>query len=160
MTKAKMDQTVDLQAQLDKLVAQLEAAKAEGLKASEAEKRSKADYQNLVRRNQEDRAQLVKFASKALVSDMLQPLDHLSLAAAQLNDPGLNMVITQFWQKLNDHGLEAIDPVGQPFDLATMEAVDGGGKSELDDKPVVDKVVTKGYKLNGEVIQFARVILK
>jgi molecular chaperone GrpE len=169
MTKAKTKPPVDGAAPaatpnsvVTELQQQLEQALAMAHQATENERRAKADYQNLVRRNQEERGQLVKFATKALASDLLQPLDHLSLAAAQLNDPGLNMVIGQFWQVLNDHGLTVIDPVGQPFDLATMEAVDNGEKkaaAKSDEELRVTKVVTKGYKLNGEVIQFARVIL-
>lgn len=174
MTKAKSKPPVDSVDTMDsgaspindstvtvvELQQELEQVQAELQKAVETERRAKADYQNLVRRNQEERAQLVKFATKALVSDMLQPLDHLSLASAQLNDPGLNMVIGQFWQVLNDHGLTVIDPVGQPFDVATMEAVQNGNGGKISDKPVVSKVVRKGYKLNGEVIQFASVILE
>jgi molecular chaperone GrpE len=169
MIKSKQPTTAptqELEKKLKALTEALEQAQAHQLRAEEAEKRAKADYQNLVRRNQEERTQFVKFATKELMSDLLQPLDHLSMAAAQLNDTGLNMVIDQLWQRLQQHGLQAIDPVGQPFDVATMEAVEGKTEenntsdNQPAEKMVVGKVVTKGYILNGEVIQFARVILK
>jgi molecular chaperone GrpE len=149
--------TTDDQQKLLQLVEELQNAVT---KAQESEKRAVADYQNLIRRNQFERSQLVKLATKGLTQDLLQPLDHLALAAKQLNDPGLNMVISQFWQKLQEHGLEEINPVGEPFDVTTMEAVELNGKDQDDASLVVTQVRQKGYKLNGEVIQFARVVLK
>lgn len=131
--------------------------------AQEAEKRALADYQNVIRRNQEERVQFAKMATREMVSDLLQPLEHLSMAAAQLDDTGLNMVIDQLWAKLKDHGLEEIDPQGQPFNIETMEVVENqttenGAQLELETL-VVTKVQRKGYRLNGQVIQFARVTL-
>ena len=51
------------------------------------------------------------------------------MAARQLDDSGLNMVLTQLFDRLKEQGLEPIDPIGQPFDVETMEVVEQGGKS-------------------------------
>lgn len=120
----------------------------------EADLRSKADYQNLVRRTQEERSKLVKLASLGIVEDLLQPLDHLSMAAAQLKDSGLDMVVKQFWTVLNQHGLVETQVEGLPFDPHTMEVVDKQGDSDI-----VTGVVTRGYQLNGEVIRHAKVVV-
>lgn len=152
-----------LEEQLVELKKQLEEAGARAQRSHDGELRAKADYQNLVRRGQEERAQFIKFATRELVQDLLQPLDHLSLAAQQLNDTGLNMVVQQFWQTLNNHSLEEINPVGKPFDINTMEVVETAqsvNESQDQVSQIVEKVVKKGYKLNGEIIQFAKVILK
>lgn len=122
--------------------------------AQEREKRVLADYQNLQRRSMEERAAFIKMANKDFCQVLLQPLEHLSLAAANIQDQGLNMVVEQFWKELRDFGLEEIEVTGQKFDLNTMEVVDKQGDGEK-----VAKVVRKGYKLNGEVIQHAQVIL-
>lgn len=156
--EGKMLSVEELKRELDRLTEELAAAEARAQQFQEADLRSKADYRNLVRRGQEERAQFIKFATREFVQSLLQPLDHLSLAAKQLNDTGLNMVVQQFWQVLNNQGLEEINPVGQPFDVNTMEVVEKSGEDSKHQK--VSKVVTKGYKLNGEVIQFARVILE
>jgi molecular chaperone GrpE len=143
----------------DEAAKQIEELQAALTAAQEAEKRAVADYKNLVRRNQEERAALVKLATKGLVEDLLQPLGHLSLAARQLDDAGLNMVIGQFWQRLQDHGLEEINPEGKPFDITTMEAVESNGHSDDEENLIVVQVRQKGYKLNGQVIQFAKVVV-
>lgn len=129
--------------------------------ALEKERRALADYQNLVRRNQEERTRMARFAALDFVETILEPLGHLSLAAQQINDHGLNMVVDQLWGKLNEAGLEEINPVGQRFDVSTMEAVHTEGSKLGDDgMGLVKKVVTKGYKLNGEVIRHAKVAVE
>jgi len=120
----------------------------------EREKRALADYQNLQRRSMEERVAFIKMANKDFCQVLLQPLEHLSMAAANLKDQGLNMVVDQFWKELHEFGLEELEVVGQKFDLNTMEVVDKQGDGEK-----VTKIVRKGYKLNGEVIQHAQVIL-
>lgn len=128
------------------------------LQAKNNELRARADYQNLVRRTQQERQQLIKLASKSMVSDLVQPLEHLSLAAQQLNDAGLNMVVSQFWQVLDTHGLQEINPVGEKFNIETMEVVDNPD-SVPEEESVVISVVKRGYSLNGEVIQHAKVVV-
>lgn len=120
----------------------------------EREKRALADYQNLQRRNAQERLNLIKMANRDLCQVLLQPLEHLSLAALNLHDKGLDMVVDQFWRELSDFGLQEIEVMGKNFDVNTMEVVD---KKQAGEK-VVD-VVRKGYTLNGEVIQHTQVIL-
>lgn len=136
------------------LETQLEAAQSALDKANLREKLALADYQNLVRRSAEDRIRTQKLACISLVQNLIVPLSHLSLASKQLNDKGLDMVVNQLWQTLNQEGLEKIDVVGKEFDVNTMEVVDKGEKGQK-----VVSVVTDGYKLNGEVIQHAKVVL-
>ena len=129
-------------------------AEARAIAAEEREKRALADYQNLVRRSHEDRLRAIKLAGAEFASVLLQPLDNLARAAAQLNDPGLTMVVTQFDQALAQAGLEEIKVMGQKFDVNTMEVVETKNSGEK-----VIAVVSKGYTLNGEVIQHAQVVL-
>lgn len=123
--------------------------------AQEKERRALADYQNLIRRTQEERVRLIKMANVDIMEALIQPLDHLSLAATQLNDPGLNMVVGQFQQSLAQFGLEEMEAMGKKFDVETMEVVE----NSENDSDTVTSVVKKGYKLNGQVIQHAKVIL-
>jgi molecular chaperone GrpE len=120
----------------------------------EREKRILADYQNLQRRFQEEKLTFIKMANKNLCQALLQPLEHLSLAAANIKNQGLDMVIEQFWKELHDFGLTEIEVLGKKFDLKTMEAMGKKGDGEK-----VVEVVRKGYMLNGEVIQHAGVVL-
>ncbi len=114
--------------------------------------RALADYQNLVRRQQDDRQKLARLANLDFITSLLEPLEHLQLASAQLNDKGLQMIIVQLTEKLKAQGLETINPVGQLFDVTTMEAVDSQGEGKT-----VGNVVKIGWRLNDQVIQHAKV---
>jgi molecular chaperone GrpE len=142
----------NVEADLEELQQQLQNARA-------SEIRAMADYQNLVRRTQEERLKMVKFAALSIVGGLLQPLDHLYLAKEQLKDKGLDMVYQQFVQALQNEGVEEIEVFGKEFDPETMEVVSKEEvKDAKQDKKVV-KVVQRGYRLNGEVIRHAKVTI-
>lgn len=145
---AQLEKTVqELSDQVVSLTQQLSDAKRR-------EQLALADYQNLVRRTNEERGRVARLAARNFVADLLQPLSHLTLASEQLNDAGLTMVITQLWQSLEQNGLKKIDALDKPFDVTTMEAVETGEQGKK-----VTKIVRDGYILNDEIIQHAKVIL-
>lgn len=153
MVKKKSSKT-DLSLEINKLSAQVKELEQALLKCQERERRALADYQNLQRQNQQQRANLVKLANADLLLAILEPLEHLSTANEQIQDEALKMIVNQFWKRLNEMGLEEIEVLGKKFDLETMEAVEKEGKGDK-----VVKVLRKGYRLNGEIIQHAQVIL-
>ncbi len=130
------------------------AAEKEVQEADKAKQRALADYHNLVRRTQEERTQYAKLAAGQLIEDLIEPLEHLSMATEQLDDQGLNMIVSRLWQVLSSHGLEEVEALGKEFDVETMEAVEkeNGGSQ-------VVQVLRRGYILNGKVIQHAKVVL-
>ena len=140
-----------LQAELDAVTEQLQTAQ-------DATLRAQADYQNLVRRTREERSQLIKMASKQLVSDILEPLEHLSMVAEKSADAVLPIVLGQLWNKLEENGLKEIECLGKPFDVMTMEVIDQKTEASEEDAVVVS-VAKRGYTLNGDVIQHAKVVL-
>ena len=137
----------------DKRVADLTA---DLVSAQEREKKALADYQNLLRRTQSERQAFVQLANQDLILSLLEPLQHLIMTAQQLQSPILDTVVKSLRQVLTNQGLEEIECLGQPFDPATMEAVDVTG-ANLGHKQLVKTIVRPGYKLNGQVIQVARV---
>ena len=138
--------------QLTVLQTQLQNARASELRAM-------ADYQNLVRRTQDDRIKMIKFAGLSVVESLLQPLDHLAMAKDQLKDQGLDMVYQQFVQALQNEGLEEIEVLGKEFDPTTMEVVSKEVVANEKQMNKVVKVAQRGYKLNGEVIRHAKVVI-
>jgi molecular chaperone GrpE len=120
----------------------------------EAVKRSQADYKNMMRRHQEQSQRLSRMAAASFAEALAQPLAHLELAAKQLNDAGLTMVMTQLWQQLNTQGLHQVGAVGDDFNPHTMEAISREGEGDT-----VIKVSQPGYTLYGEVIQPAKVVV-
>lgn len=149
-TKKKINTTTTI----EQLITQSEQLQTALTLAQEKEKRSLADYQNLLRRTQQERSKQAQLATLDLVTALLMPFEHLSLAAAEIDDQGLNMVIDQLWQVLSGYGLEEIPALGEIFDINYMEAVDKGKQG----KKVVE-VVKKGFRLNGVLIQHAKVLL-
>jgi molecular chaperone GrpE len=122
--------------------------------------RALADYQNLIRRTQAERQSMAQLATRALVEDLLEHFDHLSMAADHLKDPALQMIVGQLWQTLESHGLVEITALGKPFDPTCMEVVESAEISEKHDKDeVVRKVASRGYRLNGTVVRIAKVVL-
>ncbi len=140
--------------QEQELLEQFEALQQRLNQAQEKEKRSLADYQNLLRRTQEQRARLIKMANQELLTALLPIFENLNKACCQIDDEGLAMVKQQLWQKLQEFGLKVIDPLDQEFDLETMEVVEKQGEGET-----VKEVIQRGYQLNDQVIQHAKVVI-
>ncbi len=136
---------------VERLEAQVQHLKEEVL-------RSQADYQNLLRRTKEERTQFVQFALKGCMEDIIEPLEHLTLTAEQLQNPVLSMVVTQLMNKLSEQGLQEITVMGKPFSLDTMEVVELTDAA-TEETGVVVKVVKRGYTLNGSVLQHAKVVI-
>lgn len=141
------DQVILLRKEINTLQGQLG-------EANEKSKRALADYQNLQRRVQEDQKVFVKFANQTLIETIVPSLQHLTMAAENLNDPGLSMVIAEFWRSLNEQGLKKIECLGKEFDDRFMEVVE---KKNLGKKVI--KIVNEGYTLNGELITPAKVVM-
>jgi len=144
--------------EVEAVQAELKALQEQLVHIQESERRAQADYQNLLRRTQAERAQLISFAERGLLEDLLQPIEHLDMAAQQLGDSGLNMALDQLWKALKHHGFEQLQVMGKPYTVEEMEAVEiePGVKEET---AVVVRVVKQGYRLNGTILQHAKVIL-
>lgn len=157
-TSQKQQSTELTSEELQQLADQLTHLETELQSAKDSALRAQADYQNLLRRTREERSQLIKMASKQLVSDILEPLEHLSMVAEKSDDKVLPVVLQQLWSKLEENGLQEIVCMGQPFDLQKMEVIDQKDEASEEDAVVVS-VAKRGYTLNGEVIQHAKVVL-
>ena len=140
--------------ELNKLTIEIKNLKEALVLCQERERRALADYQNLLRQSQQQRANLVRLANADLLLNILEPLEHLATASQQLQDQGLEMIINQLWKRLQENGLEEIEVLNKKFDVDTMEAVEKKDKGEK-----VSEVLRKAYRLNGEIIQHARVVL-
>jgi molecular chaperone GrpE len=137
---------------LDQKLEQLQAEVAE---KEEAHRRVLADYQNVVKRSQDEKRQWLQVAVGDLVSDLLPSFDHLQLAVAHFPDPSLKMIVGEMERVLQQHGLQKMETVGDPFDALTMEAVD----TAPGEKDIVVSEQLAGYRLNGKVIRHAQVIV-
>ncbi len=117
-------------------------------------KRALADYQNLEKRHEREKAEFVEYANSGLILKLVAVLDHLERAQAHLKDDGLDLAIKEFEKVLTEEGLQEIEALGKEFNPLEMEAVEivTGEKNNQ-----IAEVVNKGYSLKGRVIRPARV---
>lgn len=128
---------------------------------TEALKRERADSENIRRRHDEQLGSLRNVIKAGVVSDLLPIIDNFERALkhvpsdAKDNDyvNGVQGIVKQFEDTLEQMGVERIKAVGEVFDPRLHEAVameEGEGAKE-----VVVEELQAGYKLGTEVIRHA-----
>ena len=120
--------------------------------------RALADYQNLVKRTEKEKTEILARANKNIIEEMVQVLALLKRAQDHLNDSGLEMAIAEYAKILQRNGLESIEPkVGDEFSAHLHEAIelaDGGTKN------TIANLLEVGYKWkDGLILKPAKVIV-
>lgn len=126
--------------------------------------RAQADYINLEKEIEAKRAGWIKMANGELLVELLPVYDNLKLAMKHIPDKdrkldwvvGVAHIKNQMAKFLADQGVEEIKPkAGDKFDLELHEAVEKSG----DEDDTVKKLVKAGYRLKGQVLAPAKVII-
>ena len=126
-----------------------------------------ADFDNYRRRTAQERLDLVGSASEDTIKGLLPILDDFERAIKALEESedspvakeGTQLIYSKLIGYLKSKGLTAIEAAGAKFDTDEHEAVSQFPVQEEDKKGVVFDVVQTGYKLNGKVIRFAKVVV-
>ncbi len=127
-----------------------------------------AEMENLKKRLEREKSQVIKFGSENILRDLIQVLDTFELtknALAQDEDEkvkniflGLEMVSKQFVDALKNHGLEKIEALGKTFDPNFHEAI-AKEKDEEKEEMTILKEHQSGYALNGRVLRASKVVV-
>lgn len=125
-----------------------------------------ADMENLKKRQERERADLLQFANENLVKELLPVVDNLELALAhgrQLEAPkalleGIERVYQGFLKALERFGVTPFDSAGQPFDPAFHNAMMQEEAPEIPDGCVI-KDLQKGYLMNQRLLRPAMVVV-
>jgi molecular chaperone GrpE len=121
-------------------------------------KRALADYQNLLRRVENDKKEFVKLANVNLIARLLPSLDIMELSAAHNQDVGVQMAAKQFHQALVEEGLQIIEPgEGTVFNPQEHECSETIALPESKTENTVSELVLKGYKIGNYVLRPANV---
>lgn len=123
--------------------------------------RARADFANLKRRSEDEKAETQRFGNAMLILNLLPILDdferalnHVSAKLAGLTwVDGIGLIYRKYKAALEAHGLSEIKAVGERFDPSLHEAilfVEG-------EEGRVEEEVQKGYKLYDRVIRPALV---
>ncbi len=131
----------------------------------QAYKKVKEDMEDFKRRLDREAQKDLTMLRGRLVTELLEVLDNLDRSVMggesgwnpQAMLGGLKMVQGQFLEKLQQLGLEMIDPQGRPFDPNLAEALDVTSTPDPDLDNTVSRVYSRGYRLNDRVIRPARV---
>ncbi len=122
-----------------------------------------AEYENYRRRTQNQAAQRYQEGRNDVVSALFPIGDNLERAVASCADEktkeGLDMVLKSYKKVLEGEGVEEIDPVGQPFDAATMEAIMAIPAEDGEESGIVKQAYLKGYRKGDKVLRYAQVIV-
>ncbi len=128
--------------------------------------RSKADFVNARKKEEELRGGLVAFAKEGLILDLLTSVDNFDMAFANKDvweavdknwRVGIEHIHSQLLKTLEEHGLEQFDPQGEEFEPERHDSVETVViENEADDHKVVE-VMQKGYILSGKIIRPAKV---
>ncbi len=149
----------DAELTVDHLKDELEAAKDAALRAA-------AEAQNARRRAEQDVEKARKFALERFSSDLLSVVDNLERAlqsAAEAEDAaaiaeGVDLTLRGLMDALKKHGVEAVDPAGEPFDPQLHQAMTMVPNPDMEPNTVMD-VMQKGYTLNGRLLRPAMVVV-
>lgn len=143
---------------------------ATGLLAEQKDKvlRQAADYDNYRKRMVRERQEAELKGMSLLIRGILEALDDLGRFAhvdpettdALTLQQGVEMVEKKLLKSLAGHGLEIVNPVGQPFDPAVQEAVTTAPAESPDEDHLVAQVFQVGYVFNGLLLRPARVVVK
>lgn len=122
-----------------------------------------AEYENYRRRTQNQAAQRYQEGRNDVIASLFPVGDNLERALQSCADEntkqGLQMVLAAFKKVLEGEGVEEVDPVGQPFNADTMEAIMAVPAAEGEESGVVKQAYVKGYKKGDKVLRYAQVIV-
>ena len=150
----------------------MEAPEPQAEKPTEAQEyyerllRCAAEMDNLKKRLEKEKADLLQFANENLIKELLPVVDNLERAlehGRQLDAPpplmeGLELVYQGFLKALTRFGVTPIECVGQPFDPAFHNAVMQEETTEVPDCTIL-KELQKGYFLQARLLRPAMVVV-
>jgi len=125
-----------------------------------------ADMENLKKRQEREKVELLQFANENLVKELLPVVDNLERAldhGRQLKAPkalleGIEMVHQGFLKALDRFGVTAHDSLGQQFDPAFHNAMMQEEAPDVPDGSVI-KELQKGYLMHQRLLRPAMVVV-
>ena len=126
-----------------------------------------SEFENFRRRTQKEKVNLITGASTDAYKIMLPILDDFDRAKETIDNAedirslkeGINLILDKFTKALSTNGLEVMDVVKQEFNADEHEAITNIPAPTEDLKGKIIDVVEKGYKLNGKVIRYPKVVV-
>ena len=154
--------------EMSRLQEQLDAAETAAGMARDELLRVQAEMQNLRRRTEQDIEKAHKFGQEKFSTELLAVMDNLerSAAAAEASEDeavqaikeGVELTLKGFMDCFKRFSIEAVDPLGEPFDPQLHQAMSIQESPDAEPNSVI-AVMQKGYTLHGRVIRPAMVMV-
>ena len=144
----------------------LEEAKAKYAELNDTYLRLYSEFDNYRKRTAKEKLELSATASAAVMRDLLPVLDDFERALQNMEKSGneadlqgVTLIYNKLKTTLQKKGLEEIVAIDCDFNTDEHEALTMIPAPDESKKGKVLDVIQKGYKLNGTVIRFARVVV-
>ncbi|MEI8012247.1 MAG: nucleotide exchange factor GrpE [Candidatus Omnitrophota bacterium] len=146
-------------------VSEADKLRQELAESKEAYVRLFADFDNMRKRHERDRAALIKYAHEEVIIELLGFFEDFerTIAAAKANPvegdillKGVEMVYARMQQLLKKYDVREIEALGLKFDHENHEALMVFESPDHEDGTVLE-VFQKGYTLGGRVVRTAKV---
>jgi len=153
-------------AKIKKLQEKIKILEKEKIEYLDGWQRSRADYANLQKANDEDKKRLKTIFTESFVEDLIPTVDSFLMAMSNKEawekvDPawrsGVEYIYQQLMNTLESHGLKLFGDVGDTFDPARYEAIEEEETTEETSDHTVSKVIQKGFMLGEQILRPARV---
>ncbi len=124
-----------------------------------------AEFDNYKRRTLKEKSEYLQTAGKDIITSLLPVLDDIdrakkafeSNATLESLKEGIDLIFNKFNQILLNKGLVCENHIGEDFNPDFHEAITKIPMQEQSGKIIEE--IEKGYKLNGNVIRYAKVIV-
>jgi molecular chaperone GrpE len=132
--------------------------------AREQTLRRTAEMENMRRRFNQEREQLIYESNKRLITDLLPSLDDIERTLLHAGSEkgavaeGLELVHKNFLKTLERYGLRHMETIGKAFDVHLHDALMEEVRDDVE-PGIVTKEIQKGYMLNETVLRHAKVIV-
>ena len=144
----------------------LEEQKAKYAELNESYLRLYSEFENYRKRTAKEKLDMTATASAGVIKDMLPVIDDFERALQNMEKngneadlQGVTLIYNKLKSTLQKKGLEEITALDADFNTDEHEALTMIPAPEESKKGKVLDVIQKGYKLNGTVIRFARVVV-
>lgn len=144
----------------------LEEEKAKYAELNDKYLRLFSEFDNYRKRTAKEKLELTVTASENVIKDILPVFDDFERALQNMEKngneadmQGVTLIFNKLKNVLKTKGLEEIEAMDTEFNTDEHEALTMIPAPDESKKGKVLDVIQKGYKLNGKVIRFARVVV-
>jgi len=151
---------------IKRLRGKIEACEKEKREYLDGWQRSKADFVNARREEEQSRSSIRKYAKADLITEILPIADNFERAMANAEAwhkvdenwrKGIEYIYSQLQQVLENHEVKPIGMPGERFDARLHQPVEAVSTDDPNEDDIIFSVLEKGYSLHEHIVRPAKV---